>query len=72
MRKKLNPADKRGQQIGIKVKKETKLKLFYIAKREGEPTSTLINKILTDYTEEYLNIAHIDWKKLTPEERGEA
>ena len=48
MRKKLAPEDKRSKILGIKVKEETKKQLNYIAKREGEPLSTHIDKIVEE------------------------
>ena len=71
MRKKMTPDVKRNKQIGIKVQTKTRKQLDYIAKREDTPLSTVINKILVEYINNYFKIAKIDWEKLTPEERGE-
>ena len=71
MRRKMEKDEKRSQQIGIKVQIQTRKQLEFIASREATTLSTLINKILKDYINTYLSIAKIDWKKLSPEERGE-
>lgn len=71
MRYKLPINEKRNNQIGIKVKTETRLKLDYISKAEGEKLSTHIDNILKQYIEYYFNKNQINWEKLSPEERGE-
>lgn len=63
MRPRLNPNDKRTAQIGIKVKKETKDKLEFIASREAHPVSTQIDIILKDYIDRYLKDNRIDWSE---------
>lgn len=69
MRKKLSYDEKRSNIIGIKVKPETKKKLTYIAKREGKQLSTYIDEELVKLIDQYLKIAHIDWNKLSDEEK---
>ena len=72
MRKKLNPSEKRGELIGIKVKAVTKEQLAYIAERDAIKLSSLINTILVDYIENYFKIAKIDWETIPPEEKRSA
>ena len=71
MRKKLASDVKRNNQIGIKVKTETREKLEYIRKREAKTLSTLINDILEDYIKNYFKIAKIEWSKIPEDEKGE-
>lgn len=69
MRKKLNKDEKRTKIIGIKVKNETNEKIKYIADREKLKVSTYIDDLLVKHIEEYFSHAHINWDKLTEEER---
>ena len=69
MRKKLDTNVKRNSQIGIKVQKNTKEQLEYIAGREGTTLSTLINKILVEYIVNYFDIAKIEWEAIPEGEK---
>ena len=69
MRKKLDANEKRSNYIGIKVQSETRKQLNFIASREVTPLSTLINTILKEYINNYINIAKINWEQLSPEEK---
>lgn len=69
MRKRIPTEEKRSNIIGIKVKTETLKKLKYISKRECKPVSTYIDSILVKQIEEYFSIAHINWDKLTENEK---
>lgn len=71
MRYKLPANEKRNNQIGIKVKTETRLQLDYIATAEGEKLSTHIDNVLKEYIQYYFNKHAIKWDELSPEERGE-
>ena len=71
-RKKKRKWGKRNSYIGVKVQQKTRDQLNYIAKREANPISTLIDKILKEYIETYFKIAKIDWETLpNSEKRGE-
>ena len=63
MRQKVSETKKRGTIIGIKADKTTKAKIDYIAKREGDPTSTYLYNLITKHIEEYGKIAKINWEK---------
>lgn len=67
MRPRLNPNDKRNCLIGIKVKRETRDKLEFIAEREAHPLSTQIDLILKDYIDRYFEIAKINWEEYAPQ-----
>ena len=68
MRQRLNENERRDNLIGIKVKKETRQKLDFIAEREARPLSTQIDIILKEYIESYFRIAKIDWQEYKPED----
>ena len=72
MRPRLAPNNKRTAQIGIKVKKETKDKLEFIAGREAHPVSTQIDIILKDYINRYFTDNRIDWSEYTSGEEEQA
>lgn len=69
MRKKLPSTEKRNSYIGVKVQQKTRDQLNYIAKREANPISTLINTILKEYIETYFKITKIDWETLPDSEK---
>lgn len=71
MRKKLNPVDKRGSLIGIKVREETKNKIQFISKREARCMSTQINVILEEFIERYFDENHINWHEYMPRHTNE-
>lgn len=66
MRKKLDPVDKRGSLIGIKVRQETKDKIQFISDREARRMSSQINLILEEYIERYFDKNHINWQEYAP------
>ena len=68
MRQKINENERRNNLIGIKVKKETRQKLDFIAEREARPLSTQIDIILREYIDNYFNIAKIDWNEYKPKD----
>ena len=70
MRKKLTPEEKRSNIIGIKVKIETRQQLEWIAKREATRLSTYIDEQLKEHIVTYFKFNHIDWNKLSDEEKG--
>ena len=69
MRPKLNDADKRVSQIGIKVKSDTKNKIKFISEREGHPMSTQINLILEQFVADYASKHGIRWEDFIMEEK---
>lgn len=71
MRPRLNANEKRNCLIGIKVKKETRQKLEFIAAREAHPLSTQIDLILCEYIENYLKISKINWNEYKPDDEKE-
>ena len=71
MRPRLDANNKRDCLIGIKVKKETRQKLEFIAAREAHPMSTQIDLILCDYIENYFKISKINWDEYRSEEKKE-
>ena len=66
MRPRLSENERRDCLIGIKVKKETRQKLEFIADREARPLSTQIDMILKEYMDNYFRIAKIDWNEYKP------
>ncbi len=62
MRKKLKITEKRSKIIGIKTDITTKKKIEFIAKREGEQTSTYLYNLISKHIEEYGKIAKINWE----------
>lgn len=68
MRPKLNEADKRISQIGIKVKADTKNKIRFISEREGHPMSTQINLILEQFVADYASKNGIRWNDFALDE----
>lgn len=68
MRPKLNEADKRISQIGIKVKKDIKSKIRFISEREGHPMSTQINLILEQFVADYASQHNIRWEEFPLED----
>lgn len=71
MRKKLDPVDKRGDLIGIKVKKETKDKIQFISGREDRRMSSQINLILEEFIERYFDENNINWQEYAPRRTNE-
>lgn len=69
MRKRISDNEKRSKIIGIKVKDETRRKIKFIANRECAQLSTYIDSLLVKHINEYLSHAHIDWEKLTDDEK---
>lgn len=69
MRPKMNEADKRISQIGIKVKADTKNKIRFISEREGHPISTQINLILEQFVADYADKHGIRWEDFTLDEK---
>lgn len=61
MRPKVNEHEKRGTIIGIKVDKTTKAKIDYIAKADGETTSTYLFNLITAHIDQYTRISKIKW-----------
>jgi len=70
MRKKLPATEKRSKIIGVKVKPETREQIEWIAKREVTQLSTYIDSLLQEHIKKYFKYNHIEWKKLTEEERS--
>lgn len=68
MRPKVKPEAKRDTMIGIKVNKETKEKIDYIADAAGEATSTYIFNLINEHIEQYSKMTKINWEN---ELRGE-
>ncbi|MBQ7769335.1 MAG: hypothetical protein IJ403_10725 [Oscillospiraceae bacterium] len=69
MRRKMTSEEKRSIIIGIKVKPETRYKIEWIANREATKLSTYLDNWLKDHIETYFKYNHIEWDKLTDEER---
>lgn len=62
MRPKVDQEKKRGTMIGVKVDKLTKAKIDYIADAAGEPTSTYVFNLITDYINQYTKMTKINWE----------
>ena len=63
MRPKVDIEKKRDILIGVKVDKTTKAKIDYIAKREGDATSTYIFNLINDHIKQYTQYARIKWEE---------
>lgn len=61
MRPKVNESEKRGTIIGIKVDKLTKAKIDYIAKADGETTSTYLFNLITAHIDQYTRMTRTNW-----------
>ncbi|MBR2075376.1 MAG: hypothetical protein IJ977_09025 [Fibrobacter sp.] len=61
MRPKVSESEKRGTIIGIKVDKLTKAKIDYIAKADGDTTSTYLFNLITAHIDQYTRISKIKW-----------
>lgn len=68
MRPKVSETEKRGTIIGIKVDKQTKAKIDYIAKADGETTSTYLFNLITAHIDQYTRMTRTKWdEELTQE-----
>ena len=71
MRPKVNESQKRGTIIGIKVDKATKAKIDYIAKADGETTSTYLFNLITQHIDQYTKMTKTNWNEEFKEEGEE-
>lgn len=71
MRPKVSESEKRGTIIGIKVDKLTKAKIDYIAKADGDTTSTYLFNLITAHIDQYTRISKIKWDEELSEKGDE-
>lgn len=70
MRPKVSESEKRGTIIGIKVDKLTKAKIDYIAKADGDTTSTYLFNLITAHIDQYTRMSKIKWDEELSEKGG--
>lgn len=65
MRRKLPTNIKRRKMIGLKVDEKTKKQIDYIAKANGDTTSTYIFNLITEHITQYTKMTKIKWDDVT-------